>query len=197
MFCPKWSGAEIGESAAFRTNCGSGPTQTPKQAGNGHGPAERDYAGFWKRFAARIIDLMIVGVVTSVLAAAIAFGSGWSGVFIWRVFGAGGGSETIAGGVMAATWVVTLILNWLYFTLLESSGRQATVGKMALGIVVTDLNGARISFAKANARFWSQVLLGLIWLVLVVGYIMAGFTERKQALHDLVAGTLVVNRDYR
>jgi uncharacterized RDD family membrane protein YckC len=196
MFCPK-CGAEIGEGAEFCPNCGLGPTQMQTQAGNRHGPVERGYAGFWKRFAARIIDLVIVGVVTSAIGLAIAYGSGWSGVFVWRVFGAGGGPETISGGVMAATWVVTLLLNWLYFTLLESSGRQATVGKMALGIVVTDLNDARISFAKANARFWSQVLLGLVWLVLVVGYIMAGFTEKKQALHDLVASTLVVNRDYR
>ena len=71
---------------------------------------------------------------------------------------------------------------------MESSSRQATVGKMALGLKVTDLEGRRISFARASGRHFAKYISGMI---LLIGYIMAGFTERKQALHDMIAGTLV------
>jgi len=80
---------------------------------------------------------------------------------------------------------------WLYYALMESSGRQATLGKMALGIKVVDRQGGRISFARATGRYFAKILSGLI---LMIGYLMAGFTSRKQALHDMVAGCLVVNR---
>jgi uncharacterized RDD family membrane protein YckC len=63
---------------------------------------------------------------------------------------------------------------------------------MALGIVVTDLEGRRISWGRANARYWSKFISALIFLI---GYIMAGFTQKKQALHDMIAGTLVVVKD--
>jgi uncharacterized RDD family membrane protein YckC len=62
---------------------------------------------------------------------------------------------------------------------------------MALGIVVTDMDGRRVSFARANGRFWSKIISGLFFSI---GYIIAAFTERKQALHDLLAATLVINR---
>ncbi len=80
-------------------------------------------------------------------------------------------------------------MPWLYFALMESSPRQATLGKQALGIMVTDLAGQRISFARATGRFFAKILSGLI---LWIGYVMAAFTERKQALHDLLASCLVV-----
>jgi len=80
---------------------------------------------------------------------------------------------------------------WLYYTLMESSSRQATVGKLALGMIVTDLDGNRISFGRANGRFWGKILSGL---TLYIGFILAGFTERKQALHDMLAGCLVVKK---
>jgi uncharacterized RDD family membrane protein YckC len=81
------------------------------------------------------------------------------------------------------------ILNWLYFSLLESSPKQATVGKLALGIVVTDLKGNKISFARASARYWSKFVSTAI---IGIGFIMAGFTSKKQALHDIIAETLVI-----
>jgi len=74
---------------------------------------------------------------------------------------------------------------------LESSARQATLGKMAVGIVVTDERGARISFGRATGRFFAKFLS---MLILYVGYLMAAFTEKKQGLHDVLAGTLVVRR---
>lgn len=78
--------------------------------------------------------------------------------------------------------------SWLYESWMESSSRQATLGKMIFNMKVTDLNGNRISFARASGRHFAKYLSGLI---LGIGYIMAGFTDRKQALHDMIAGTLV------
>jgi hypothetical protein len=82
-----------------------------------------------------------------------------------------------------------ITLNWLYFTISESTARQATIGKRAIGIVVTDLAGHRISFGRANGRYWGKIISAII---LLFGFLMAGFTERKQALHDIMASTLVV-----
>jgi uncharacterized RDD family membrane protein YckC len=83
----------------------------------------------------------------------------------------------------------SLLVKWLYFALQESSSAQATVGKRVLGLKVINLEGNRIGFGQASGRFFGKILSGMI---LCVGYMMAGFTERKQALHDMVAGTLVV-----
>jgi uncharacterized RDD family membrane protein YckC len=85
--------------------------------------------------------------------------------------------------------LVILILQWLYYALMESSNKQATLGKLALGIVVTDLSGGRISFGRATGRYFGKIISGLI---LYIGFIMAGLTEKKQALHDIMASCLVV-----
>jgi uncharacterized RDD family membrane protein YckC len=84
-----------------------------------------------------------------------------------------------------------MILNWLYYAIFESSSWQATLGKKALGLEVTDLAGNRISFGRATGRFFAKIISTLI---LFIGYIMAGFTEKKQALHDILAGTLVIRK---
>lgn len=82
--------------------------------------------------------------------------------------------------------------SWLYYAFLESSAHQATLGKMALGLVVTDMQGRRVTFGRASGRFFAKIITGLIpfW----IGYIMAGFTDRKQALHDMIASCLVLRR---
>jgi uncharacterized RDD family membrane protein YckC len=82
-------------------------------------------------------------------------------------------------------------LNRLYYALLESSTWQGTLGKRALGLEVTDLEGRRISFGRATGRFFAKIISALI---LWIGFIMAGFTEKKQALHDMIAGTLVIRK---
>jgi uncharacterized RDD family membrane protein YckC len=83
------------------------------------------------------------------------------------------------------------IIAWLYYAIQESYAKQATIGKQALGIVVTDIQGKPIDFVKATIRYFSKIISALI---LLIGYIMAAFTEKKQALHDIIAGTLVLNR---
>jgi uncharacterized RDD family membrane protein YckC len=85
-----------------------------------------------------------------------------------------------------------LVLQWLYYAWMESSEHQATLGKMALGLIVTDLDDRRVSFARATGRFFAKIISGLI--PLAIGYIMAGFTEKKQALHDMIASTLVLRK---
>jgi uncharacterized RDD family membrane protein YckC len=123
-----------------------------------------EYAGFWNRFVAIVIDsvlLAIVGIITNILF-----------------------NENAAG-------FVGFLVGWLYFAGLESSARQATIGKSAMGLVVTDTNGNRISFLRATGRYFGKILSALI---LLIGYIMAAFTARKQALHDILASTLVLKR---
>jgi uncharacterized RDD family membrane protein YckC len=104
---------------------------------------------------------------------------------------AGGGSDEALNAVSAFTWLIGFGVSWFYFSWMESSKFQATLGKMAMGIVVTDTNGQRISFGRATGRYFAKYISGFL---LAIGYIMAAFTERKQALHDMIAGT-VVSRD--
>ena len=87
--------------------------------------------------------------------------------------------------------IVFLVIQTLYFALLESSSKQATVGKMVMGIIVTDINGNKLDFAKALVRALCRIISSAI---LLIGYIMAAFTEKKQALHDMIASTLVLKK---
>ncbi len=82
-------------------------------------------------------------------------------------------------------------LKWLYFILLESSWWQATFGKMILGLTVTDLNGKRISWRRANKRYWVKLFSVM---TLYIGFMLAGWTKKKRALHDIIAGTLIVKK---
>jgi uncharacterized RDD family membrane protein YckC len=91
----------------------------------------------------------------------------------------------LGGGVTA---ILLIFGSWLYEAFMESSSYQATLGKMIFGMKVTDLNGNRISFERATGRHFAKWLSAI---TLFIGYIMVGLTERKQGLHDLVAGTLV------
>ncbi len=87
--------------------------------------------------------------------------------------------------------IIALVLMWLYYALLESSSKQATLGKMILGIVVTDLDGKRITFGKGSIRFWSKIISNL---TMGIGYFMVLLTDRNQALHDLFAKCLITNK---
>jgi uncharacterized RDD family membrane protein YckC len=104
---------------------------------------------------------------------------------------AGAVATTGRGSGALAIWIgggFGLFGSWLYEAAMESSSKQATLGKMVLGMRVTDLQGNRISFARATVRHFSKYISAMI---IFIGYIMAGFTDRKQALHDMIAGTLV------
>ena len=150
------------------------------------------YAGFWKRFAAFFIDSIIVSIIEGILFIPVL---AMFGITIFDAVNAKSSAQIVSSiiGLIAASlgWAfLAMIGSWLYHALMESSARGATVGKMALGIRVTDLHGNRVSFGRASGRYFARFLSSLI---LCIGYMMAGFTERKQALHDIVAGCLVVN----
>lgn len=129
------------------------------------------YASFGKRFLAALLD----GIILSIINILVSFVLG-------LILGRAGSQISSLAGILIA---------WLYYAYQESSDKQATLGKQAMGIVVTDLEGKRIDFIKATIRYFSKIISSLI---LLIGYIMAAFTERKQALHDIIAGTLVLNR---
>ena len=94
-------------------------------------------------------------------------------------------------GTIVLFSIISTVAQWLYFALMEASSNQGTLGKMAMGIKVTDTMGYPITFGRATGRYFGKILSGAI---LMIGYIMAAFTERKQALHDMMAGTLVVDK---
>jgi uncharacterized RDD family membrane protein YckC len=96
-------------------------------------------------------------------------------------------------GIVFLLATISLVVTWLYHAWMESSEWQATVGKRVLGLVVTDAAGQRISFGRATARHFSKIITNMV--PLAIGYIMAGFTEKKQALHDMIAGCLVLRRN--
>lgn len=143
------------------------------------------YAGFWKRFLAILIDGIILAFAGGILSAIF-------GGIMRAILGASGfDMQMIQIVTFCLSFTISSILRLLYFTIMESSRLQATVGKMALGIIVTDETGNRISFMRANGRFFAKMVSALI---LYIGYIMAGFTERKQALHDIIASTYVIKK---
>lgn len=142
-------------------------------------PNPSGYAGFWRRFAAALIDGVVVLIINVLAYVAIAAGVVFSGF-----------NEAIMS-VSILVCAVNLQLNWLYFAGMESSGYQATPGKLAVGLKVTDLEGRRLSFARASGRFFGKIVSSL---TLGIGFLMAGFTQRKQALHDKMAGCLVLDK---
>jgi len=148
-------------------------------------PASVQYAGFWRRFVAMLIDTLALGAVYS--AVAVAGGVSMMGFRNTNDPAAAG----VAMGGFMFLFLIEIAGGWLYFALMESSSNQGTLGKMALGLRVTDLDGRRISFGKATGRFFAKILSGM---TLCIGYLMAGFTQKKQALHDFVAGTLVLTK---
>lgn len=147
-----------------------------------------EYAGFWKRFAATLIDGFIMGGPFFMIGFVAAVVTELMGT---PMYVAGRATAlAVIFNMILSIWAILLV--WLYSAFMESSAKQATLGKMALGIKVTDHAGKRITFAKATGRFFGKFLSGI---TLGIGYFMAAFTQKKQALHDMIAGTLVVKRD--
>lgn len=154
------------------------------------------FAGFWLRFVAYVIDYILIYVVQSFLFVpllammGLSFASGMadpSNMSEAEAIGMVGSMMAMAG----TTFLLSSIIGILYWTLMESSKYQATIGKMALGLRVTDVDGQNLDFVKALIRNVCKIISGMI---LFIGYIMAGFTEKKQGLHDIIAGTLVVKK---
>jgi uncharacterized RDD family membrane protein YckC len=162
--------------------------------------AATSYAGFGQRLLAFIIDGIIIGIVYTVVLTPI-----------MTVIGLGIASEAqnmssmtedeaaaatvgMVGSILAVVGTAIIAIyaiQLLYYSIMESSKLQASVGKLAMGIKVVDLSGNRISFGTAFIRAIGKVLSGMI---MYIGYLMAAFTEKKQGLHDMIASTLVVKK---
>jgi uncharacterized RDD family membrane protein YckC len=204
MYCTK-CGKMVADGMAFCPVCGMStglqemggakPTGGAPSGWQGGGAPRVTYGGFWLRFLAAIIDGLVLGIP--------------AGIVVFSLFAAGIGTLARRGSLpingepspdfiifIASMWLVLAVCGflvaWLYGALMESSTWQATLGKKALGLMVTDMNGSRVSFARATGRHFGKIVSGN--LTLYIGFIMAGFTEKKQALHDMMAGCLVVRR---
>ena len=144
------------------------------------------YAGFWLRVAAYLIDNLLLGFVLGnvLLRPLMGKPGGIPADDPWFLF-------TNTSPQVSALLLLFLMGNWVYFSVLESSVWRATFGKKILGLQVVDLAGNRLSFARASGRFFGKILSSM---TLLIGFLMAGFTARKQALHDILAGCLVIRK---
>jgi uncharacterized RDD family membrane protein YckC len=202
MFCTR-CGANNTDPARFCAGCGSpldpvtaaparpapvayAPPPVAPPVAYAVTPAFR-YSGFWRRFFAMVID----GFVFTPIAIGLLATTGIFGVILHPGEDFEGVMAAMLGLSILGIGLLIMISSWLYHTLMESSPYQATLGKLVLGSIVTDLEGRRISFARANGRFFGKMVSGAIFNI---GYLMAGFTEKKQALHDILAGTLVIQK---
>jgi uncharacterized RDD family membrane protein YckC len=155
-------------------------------------PTHFVYAGFWLRFVAYLIDYLILDVPLLILSTGAGFIFGLSAARSHSQVGFLNSNGTLNAPFITlelVIFVVSITLHWLYFALQECSSAQATLGKRVLGLKVIDLAGQRIGFGQATGRFFGKIVSGLTFCI---GYIMAGVTERKQALHDMIASTLVI-----
>jgi uncharacterized RDD family membrane protein YckC len=224
MFCAK-CGANVEEGKAFCGACGqpvlgysvSAPsTSVSPLPGTGPGaipayasPATPQtwqataaqqnvaFAGFWLRLVAAIIDGVVLSIPLMPVFLLVFLGtfrnmqdvqSAHDPTALWAML----------GPKILLVLIVSAIASWLYWGLLESSAWQATLGKKALGLIVTDLEGRRVTFARASGRFWAgrgvssiPYLGGTYFLI---DCVCAGFTARKQAIHDMIASCLVLRK---
>ena len=172
MFCSQ-CGAENADTAEVCAQCGrSLAALPPGPAVVAEGPTV--FASFWIRVGATLIDNVIVMgsllllVLVSVLSALL---------------------PPLMFLLLVLVWIASFVGPWLYTALFESSAMQATPGKKAIGLKVTDLQGNRISFGRATGRYFAEWITGMTFLV---GYVMVAFTQKRQSLHDMIAGTVVV-----
>jgi uncharacterized RDD family membrane protein YckC len=155
------------------------PAAIPAGVALAGAPAVR-CAGFWRRFFAYILDFLVASAIYDVLTIL------------------GLAKEVPAGGSMSDApallkfYAIFIPLRWLYYAISEASPMQATLGKRALELAVRSTSGGRLSFLHASGRFFAS---SLSLMTFFIGYVMAGFTEKKQALHDMVSGCVVVRRN--
>lgn len=161
------------------------PSTVPSEAPRPVASGEVVQAGFWKRTAAYLIDGVLVGVVSQVIQFAAMLG--------FLGFGGRRPDPSTIGGILMLVllYMMPLAMSALYFGLFHASTKQATLGKMAVGIKVVRSDGSRISVGRGIGRYFGFLLSSL---TIFIGFLMAAFTERKQALHDMLCDTLVVDK---
>jgi len=200
-FC-QFCGSQITASSRFCSNCGQSQPNAPAAPLAAAAPAPAFaapvayaaapavvYAGFWMRFIAVIIDSLVVGVVTGPITFIVQVGAGLGGGLIKDKGEINPGNIAVIAGLLAFVVVFSVAVHALYEALLTASSKQATVGKMVFRMKVTDMEGKRISIPRAFGRHFAKYISSL---TLLIGYLIQPFTARKQALHDIMAGTLVI-----
>jgi uncharacterized RDD family membrane protein YckC len=206
MFCTR-CGLKVEEGNRFCKNCGQEvvfPVATVAGVANvppapvgvyPSVPAQLPYADFWPRAVAYLIDGAILGIPFGIVVLVLIFFVGGFGVML-RSRAVDPRAAAAFAAPLFLSFMLGMIffvgLQWLYFAGMESSERQATFGKSAMSLRVANLEGQRLSFGHATGRFFAKIISGMI--PLGIGYIMAAFTEKKQALHDMIAGTLVLRK---
>jgi uncharacterized RDD family membrane protein YckC len=178
---PKEASPDAAMQQAYAAQVGPDPQVRAVFHGDGHVV----YAGFWKRFAANFIDSFIVGMVSGVI-----------GGIIGAIFGfaiISGGGDPFTGSMLsnALNFLIGLALGLLYYGGFHSSSSQATPGKLLIGIKVARGDGDRLTPVRAGARF---LAIYINFFTLGIGWLLAAFTQRKQALHDFICDTIVVDR---
>ncbi|MFY0608202.1 MAG: RDD family protein [Cyclobacteriaceae bacterium] len=157
-----------------------------------------DFAGFWLRAIAYIIDYIILQLTQSLavmpLLGLLGFEFSETPELDWSTLGEAQSISQLNSfyAEMAPLLVLGMTISLLYYSLMESSKHQGTIGKMAVGIKVTDLNGIRLNLGLAIIRNVSKIFSALF---LMIGYIMAGLTSKKQGLHDMIANTIVIKKN--
>jgi uncharacterized RDD family membrane protein YckC len=154
-----------------------------------HNDTKSEYAGFWLRVAAYIIDYFVLGFVLGMLVLFFGLAFGLSTAMLQDMEDPA--NQLVVVTLASTLGAISLGISWLYYAILESGKNQGTLGKMALNLKVTDMEGNRISFGRATGRFFGKILSSFIFYI---GYIMIGFTEKKQGLHDILAGCLVFRK---
>jgi uncharacterized RDD family membrane protein YckC len=220
VYCSK-CGGEISSATAFCSTCGQAiaglvpaipslspvdpnvpaSVMAPSYSGVQYAPVVTasyggvTYAGFWLRFVAYLIDGVVSGMAFLILLVPLFILTG-AGAALSNI----GSREDISDNAavflglefLLGFFGIILLVSWLYHAFSESSSWQATLGKKMLNLKVTDMAGQPISFARASGRFFAKIITGMI--PLMIGYILAGFTEKKQAIHDMIASCLVLRK---
>ncbi len=150
---------------------------------------ERYYAGFWLRACAYAIDAVIVSIYVSVLVATLAFVTAALSDSLQSLGAVPASIASTMGALLIA--FAFCFAPAIYFACFESSKFQGTPGKMLLGLQVVDLNGQRLTFWRSMGR---QICKLASIVSLYIGFAMAGFTPQKQALHDMMTGSLVIKK---
>ncbi len=161
-------------------------------------PQEIEYAGFFRRFGAYLVDSVIYSVIVGIISQVVMALMGGNLVELMNNANIDPNNPVIPpeiissfGDIFFVLLLVNFLASWLYFAGFEGSGLQATPGKRIFGMRVADLDGDPIGFGTATGRFLGKAVSSLIF---GIGYLMAAFTSKKQALHDMIAGTVVLLR---
>lgn len=150
------------------------------------------YIGFWRRAVAFIIDSILVNIPPAVICGSLMI---WQGAKLGQSTEGAAANALITMVAIYILWqALSAVCYWLYFALLESGEKQATFGKRIMGIKVIGKDGGRIGFGRATGRFFAKMLS---YIIVYIGFIMAGLTNRKRALHDYIAETYVVRADFQ